>query len=188
MSAPEAVQAYLPLSGKDRAVHAPRFPADGYAWGIDTGKRRVALAAGRPPLTVYVNEAHRGGAGEPEATSLIELERLAHGLATATIDKGYPPCLAVVEFPFGRNRVTEMGASYGAVTLGVARALADCGFSTELLMVVGAPKWKRDVVGRGNASKAQVREWAETWVGGDLGSEDAADAVAICRWAMERFS
>lgn len=43
-----------------------------------------------------------------------------------------------------------------------------------------ATEWKVDTVGKGNASKAEVREWAEGFVdGAPIGGQDAADALGV---------
>lgn len=178
------VQALLPV--EDRlAVNAPSFPSDGFAWGVDVGKRRIAIGAGRPGK-VYVDERHRGGAGEPEAASLIELEKLAFHFAMDLIDE-YPPVAVAVEIPFAKHQPTKMGSYYGAVVLGIHHALSKAEHVADL-WAVESTAWKKHVIGKGNAPKAQVREWAKAWTGAELASEDAADAVAICRWAIERFS
>ena len=49
-------------------------------------------------------------------------------------------------------------------------------------------KWKRDIIGKGNASKDEIKEFAiEKW--GDIFPEqDFADAACIALWNKRRFS
>lgn len=42
-----------------------------------------------------------------------------------------------------------------------------------------ATEWKLDTVGKGNASKDEVRAWAEHTVGHRISSQDACDAIGI---------
>lgn len=52
-----------------------------------------------------------------------------------------------------------------------------------------ATEWKVDTVGKGNASKAEVRDWAEGFVdGAPIGGQDAADALGIALAACLRIT
>ena len=73
-----------------------------------------------------------------------------------------------------------------ASVVGIVRFI--CFINGIYCIYIDNTKWKRDIIGKGNASKDEIKEFAiEKW--GDIFPEqDFADAACIALWNKRRFS
>ena len=48
-------------------------------------------------------------------------------------------------------------------------------------------KWKKDIIGKGNASKLEIKDFAEKYWGKTFEEQDFADAACIALWIKRKF-
>lgn len=150
-------------------------------WGVDVGLNSTAICAlgGQTPQLV----APRAGEGTlPERLDrlMAETERVAGQLCA-----DYPPIAVCVERPTGRYPSPHLSYATASVLLGLHRALKDRFAYPVSVILVAITEWKKKAIGRGNASKDEVMEWAvSTWPQLDDMTQDDADALGIATYGL----
>jgi Holliday junction resolvasome RuvABC endonuclease subunit len=143
-----------------------------WIWGIDPGINRCAFAcahAGSPWIDVETLTTS-SNATEGERLGLLDRQLRIYGRQLAG---RCPPAVIWVEQPSGRFQKPQLLYAVGVVQAALYEALEVPVFS------IPSSKWKRWSVGVGNASKEQVRAWAERTTQGEVDDQDEADAIAI---------
>jgi Holliday junction resolvasome RuvABC endonuclease subunit len=159
---------------------------DGWAWGIDYGLRKIAFGFLRDGDEPAMRDLSWDSPPGPGALAKL------HGV-TYTFAKQYagrfPPAAVGVERAFGASGKVNpwMVKADGIVAAAVWQALDDMNAARELesrasilprIALVPQSKWRKVVIGRGNAGKADSIEWASAFTGGPV-REDCAEALAI---------
>lgn len=139
--------------------------------GVDYGVRRVAVVHPIRGL-VSVLELQK----EDDLTNLYQLHEWMYGHCAST-----RPDLVVVESPIqGARRNVRVGLRL-AMVAGVLVVAARASGARTLL--VEPATWKKQVMGHGNASKAEVAEWLDgehpVLASTTNGNQDAIDAACI---------
>jgi Holliday junction resolvasome RuvABC endonuclease subunit len=140
------------------------------AWGLDCSTKCIALCVYDGDRfehwpTIRFQPVHKGA------------QRLAHAHALLTpwlFDASHwtPPDAVFVEQPAGKFPKPTLEHMVGVVLMTVAEV------TTAPVLTLPVPQWKHMSIGKGNASKEQLMEWArERGYEGD--SQDEADALGI---------
>lgn len=140
-------------------------------WGVDVAVAHLAVAAacedGRVPAFSLSMR-----------TKAKEGERLAFIFETVRdyareVSRGvYAPTAIWVEQPSGRTVHPQLWYATGVIQAALFEATSVPVWS------IPPSAWKRGTVGKGNASKVEVAEWA-AGVGYEFASEHEADAIGI---------
>lgn len=153
-----------------------------FYWGVDVGMNSTAIAClpatdGEPHLM-----APRAGEGTlPERLDelMASTERCAGQLCSDC-----PPMIVLVEKPTGKFVKPHLIYAVGIVTLALHRALKDRFIYPVSVIQIGVSEWKKGTVGKGNATKSDVADWARSrwdWLEGI--TQDEADALCIAEFA-----
>ena len=54
-------------------------------------------------------------------------------------------------------------------------------------VAISNTKWKKDIIGKGNASKLEIKAFAEKYWGETFEEQDFADAACIALWIKRKF-
>ncbi len=142
-----------------------------FVWAVDPALSRLAFAfAEVDAATVHVRTLMTR-TEEREGARLGLLDRQLR-IAARQWAGPFPPACVWVEQPSGRFRAPQLLYAVGVIQAALFETLA-CPVWT-----VPSSAWKRRTVGRGNATKEQVRAWVDR-LEVDVSSQDEADAVAI---------
>ena len=168
----------LPVGHIDatEAQNAGGSSAPEYCWGVDPSTKRVAIAAAgsRPTVrTIEVPSTLRTGA------RLDWILGATYGLARELAEQ-CPPLYVWIEQPaaFGRQPEPELYYAVGVVQAAIYSALRDIWPHPVEVRTIPIGTWKKNSVGKGNATKEDVLWWSIDH--GYTGtSEDEADAWAI---------
>jgi Holliday junction resolvasome RuvABC endonuclease subunit len=138
-------------------------------WGVDPGFRRISIAAIVPGrFKVRSGEVEEG---LPRVETLVRLSEVTLKLARELSEYGQPRSI-IVEQPSGKFIKPDLYYAAAAMML----VLADFGFVDTLPPAT----WKKHALGKGNAKKPEIMEWART-IGYTGKSQDEADALGIAR-------
>lgn len=152
--------------------------AEQWVWGVDLGLRSTVLCALRParnPEWRLVDAGEGGSISE----RLARLARRTEDSAVA-LSATHPPACVMVEQPIAAGKMNpHLLWACGVVSAALASALADVS-----VWHVGVSSWKKATVGRGNATKEEVREWAAAQGHPHL-PQDQADALAIAAYTLD---
>lgn len=152
------------------------------AWGVDVSTKRIAIASIDHEDKVW-SDSVDVPAGLTGARRLVAVRRTAHmaGWRVGQLCAGGPSAILVEDPTFGGRTNPPLIQAVG-VTL---EALAFDYVCPVLEIPVGT--WKKESVGRGNAQKGEVMEFALS-LGADPKNQDEADAVGIAVAAMRRLT
>lgn len=151
------------------------------AWGVDVSTKRVAIGAIDRTGAVHavsrdVPQDRRG------ARRLVEVRRAAQaaGWHLSQDFGGHPSAILVEDPTFGGRTNPPLIQAFGVVL----EAMAFDYLCPVLEIPVGT--WKREAVGRGNATKEEC--WgAAVAVGGRPANQDEADAICVAAAARGRL-
>jgi hypothetical protein len=166
-------------------VAAPSEPR--FIWGVDVGLSRVALTAAdlkrrRKKLLATIEIKHERG-----CDAATKMWNLATELPVwfARQAELAPPFTIWVEVPFGqgkRGRAALLGA-YGIVLASLHGAVKGMFDYPVAILPIDPASWKKQAIGKGNAPKEVVHEWARA-EGVDHPSGDVLDSYGICVGGM----
>lgn len=146
-------------------------------WGVDVGLRRISIASKGDELHVV------SAATTPKTKigqALVDLAFETRAAADELLVISGVPTAVVVESPFGRFPNPSLQYAAGVILETLARMFG------EAVHALPSTQWKIATVGKGNAKKPEVMEWAKA--NGYTGeSQDEADAVCIAI-ATERLT
>jgi Holliday junction resolvasome RuvABC endonuclease subunit len=142
-----------------------------FVYGIDPALSRIAVAIAEL------------GAEHVEVTSLVTATDAVEGERLGLLDRQvrvwatqlrveFPPAAVWVEQPSGRFRNLALVYATGVIQAALFEALGGVPVWT-----IPSGTWKLRAVGVGNATKDQVKAWAEGVA--EVDGQDEADAVAI---------
>jgi Holliday junction resolvasome RuvABC endonuclease subunit len=148
-------------------------------WGVDVGLGVTTICA------IQIEDDHEHVTFRmceppgPEAHEVARLMELQELLRTAAM--GLPrPDLVVIERPQGKfpKALLMMAAGVICVTLRELTAVPT--------FLCAVQEWKKETVGKGNASKEEVMAWAAVEFPGadEWWSQDDADAYGLARFAL----
>lgn len=148
------------------------------AWGVDPSTQRVSIgwASGdgwRGVRTRSFNGALRDGA------RLDHIYAETYRLCGELVVSFPPPRLVLVEQPFGRNVPPVSYLAMAAIMVAAVRATG------ATVRPVPPPTWKRDALGKGDATKDEVLAWARSTAGYTGELYDESDALAIAEAALK---
>ena len=120
-----------------------------WRWGVDTGSRRVAIAAkqGRHHHTRQVHEFEPSG---ELATDLSHLHSLVGHLIADLASKA-PPLLICIERPSGRFPNPSLMAAWGVTIEALQSGLHDYFGRPVMIIPVAPSQWKKRCLDNGNA-------------------------------------
>lgn len=143
-----------------------------FVWAVDPAVSRLAFAFAdvASPAVDVETLITRCDAREGERLGLMDRQVRIYARQAAG---RYPPACVWVEQASGRFPNPQLAYSVGVVQAAIFEALGGIPVWT-----MPSGTWKRRTVGRGNATKPQVRAWVQA-LGVAARSQDEADAVAI---------
>lgn len=150
-------------------------------WGIDVGTKRIAFGTtnGRSESV----EIARGKGGERLYDARTKTWHMARELAADE-----PPLCVFMEAPAGNPRPhPSLIQMCGVATEAIYAALANVYRHPVTVFEIPVASWKKLALGRGNATKGDVMEWAEA-AGLRPANQDEADALAIAQAGFLRVS
>lgn len=158
---------------------------EGWIYGVDVGLSRVTVGLLSDSEAKFVTR-RTDGLYDDLPRKLIELEDKANEVADSLMHD-CPPAVVAVEMPFGRFRSTEFGAAFGATILGINLALNNLRHPPPIWTVT-VSEWKAATVGKGNASKPAVMQWAKANLLSEIPTQDVADALSIAAFARAKLT
>lgn len=147
-----------------------------WTWGLDVSTKQVALAAlhddGRFETKTLCVAA-------PPGTRRLWLAYNALTPWVRGIARHRPPRVVFVERPRGAITHASLLDMIGVVKASIYAGLE--GLTPFEVLVTDIPigTWKKNSVGFGNASKEQIRDWAEDFGIDPTASEDECDALGV---------
>ena len=154
-----------------------------WIWGADIGLDSTAICALRSGADPQLIAPRAGKGTIPERLDrlMADTELLAGQLCSEC-----PPLMVLVERPTGKFPNPHLGYATAAVILALHRALKDRFPYPVSVVLVTIGDWKKVVLGKGNATKDEVMEWAvQSYPHLDGITQDEADALAIASYGLE---
>lgn len=142
-----------------------------HVWAVDVAVARLAFAFADTRSPAVEVETLITRTTEREGARLGLLDRQVRIYARQAAGR-YPPAVAWVEQPSGRFPNPQLMYCAGVIQAALYETLACPVWS------IPSSRWKIATVGRGNATKPQVRAWVDA-LGLTVDTQDEADAVAI---------
>lgn len=153
--------------------------------GVDPGVNRLGFAAcdlatGAP---VWCGPVSLTPEDHPDEDRHLH-QRVGGALTVATTMRGLEPAILATEDPTHASRGKKQAAQWGGV-MALIEAEALRRWPHIECWRVPIPTWKREVVGRGNATRDEYVYWADTagWGPAATADADAAAAACIATWA-----
>jgi hypothetical protein len=157
--------------------------ADLWRWGVDTGARRVAIAAHRNGVrhTSIVEDQKGSGMLSTDLWTL----RVSLALAVHELVAVAPPVLVCVEQPSGRWHNPVLMAGWGVILETLHSGLLDHFGNPVMILNIPPSKWKKACLDNGNAGSDAYLAAAKLRFGADLVKEnpDLAAALWVCEYA-----
>lgn len=141
-------------------------------WGIDVSTRRIAFASTLSGYSASVDLPPL----RPGGARLVEARKAIRSFAPVFAGS-HPPLCVWLEEPTGRHPKPTLGHMVGVAIEALYSSLASLYSHPVEVFQVPVATWKKYAVGRGNADKPAVMEWARTV--GDPSNQDEADALGI---------
>jgi hypothetical protein len=156
---------------------------DLWRWGVDTGARRVAIAAHRKGVRhTLLIEDHFG----PGAIS-ADLSRLRNELYPAVLELAHraPPVLVCIEQPSGRYPNPQLLAAWGVILETLHSGLRDHYGNPVMILPVPPGKWKKATLDNGATNTATYLAAAKLRFGASVVTDnpDLAAALWLCQYA-----
>lgn len=142
-----------------------------HVWGVDVAMANLAFAFADTNSDHVDVETLITRTTEREGARLGLLDRQVRIYARQAAGR-YPPACAWVEQPSGRFPNPQLMYAAGVIQAALFETLACPVWS------IPSGRWKRATVGVGNATKAQVRAWADARRF-CVNDQDEADAICI---------
>jgi Holliday junction resolvasome RuvABC endonuclease subunit len=142
-----------------------------YVWGIDPAISRVAFACADLESETVEVETLLTATDAREGERLGLLDRQVRIFARQLAGR-YRPAVIWIEQPSGRFRALQLTYAVGVLQAALFETLA-CPVWT-----IPSSTWKQRTIGRGNATKEQVRTYIDR-LGVNVRDQDEADAAAI---------
>lgn len=151
-----------------------------WAWGVDVSTTRIAIGAIADDgawWTMHRDIEEKGA--RADGVRLAALWSLTRAMASEQ-PPHLRPDVVIVENPMTRHNHFYLVASAGVAIHALHSTLY------RPVLELGIQKWKKEVVGNGNASKEAITAFAAEV--GYLGSvQDEADALCIAHAGLTRF-
>lgn len=152
-----------------------------WVWGCDPSSKHVAFMAltETERFAFQLDLQHAPGSQRPEKLWNIRqtLGPFVHMHAAVR-----PPLCVWVELPGGRPNPTLVGA-YGVIIAELWGALAALYSHPVSVLTISSSDWKKLAIGKGNASKDVILEWARA-KGFEHDSGDVIDAYGVATAGM----
>lgn len=151
--------------------------------GIDPQSSRLGLALVEyePPhraiwaVTVPINVPHEGWLYQQVGNALRETPSVTSITGDCEIVR-----IGIETPPYVNNHEVYRGIS---VVFGLVGAECHRRWSWAPQVSCSVGTWKKKIVGKGNATKTEVMDWAVGRTGWAFGDQDSADALAIATYA-----
>ena len=158
--------------GADNAAQTVANAANMIA-GIDTSTKAVHVA--------WFTNSGRFHSFDRFASNSKSPDIRLVGIGTALVDGFRKAKLVAIEKPiYVQSGLTTISLSK---MVGLTQFITSS-FSDKILLVDNK-SWKKWIVGSGNASKPEIKEFAEAHLGQIIKEQDHADAYCIGLWAVE---